>query len=149
MPDGGNRQRALLAWFAHSRSKIVDDSRFRHPPSRSCSSQSSCLLLSLTHLLLFGLRYRAITTYPVRAMETIISSHYRQTGLPKLHTTKLICRRDSLSSSRTRDSGYNSDLDSLSPVDILQREHGTQTNYSRESIVADSRQMSCSNSFHP
>ncbi|KAG9194981.1 hypothetical protein G6011_00101 [Alternaria panax] len=45
------------------------------------------------------------------------SSGYARPGLPQLHTTKRICRRDSLSSSRTRDSGYSSDPDSLSPLD--------------------------------
>lgn len=41
-------------------------------------------------------------------------------GLPKLNTSKELSRRDSLSSSRTRDSGYNSDFDvSCSPLDYL------------------------------
>ncbi|KAH7392783.1 hypothetical protein BKA66DRAFT_411433 [Pyrenochaeta sp. MPI-SDFR-AT-0127] len=53
-------------------------------------------------------------------MELIRPNEYRPDGLPKLRTSKAICRRDSLSSSRTRDSGYNSDLDvSLSPLDFV------------------------------
>jgi hypothetical protein len=41
-------------------------------------------------------------------------------SLPKLSTTREITRRDSLSSSITRDSGYNSDLDgSFTPLDLV------------------------------
>ena len=45
---------------------------------------------------------------------------YRQASLPKLRIAQESCRRDSLSSSRTGDSGYNSDPDiSLSPLDFV------------------------------
>jgi uncharacterized C2H2 Zn-finger protein len=48
------------------------------------------------------------------------STEYRQHSLPKLSTPKDLARRDSLSSSRTRDSGYNSDLDvACSPLDYI------------------------------
>jgi hypothetical protein len=41
-----------------------------------------------------------------------------RSGLPKLSTSQEISRRDSLSSARTRDSGYNSDLElAFSPLD--------------------------------
>jgi hypothetical protein len=53
------------------------------------------------------------------------SSGHAQAGLPRLSTTKRICRRDSLSSSRTRDSGYNSDPDSFSPLDASPLDQGT------------------------
>ncbi|KAF1830104.1 hypothetical protein BDW02DRAFT_573353 [Decorospora gaudefroyi] len=52
-------------------------------------------------------------------MEAMTLSGYTQVSLPKLTTSKELCRRDSLSSSRTRDSGYNSDLDSLSPLELV------------------------------
>lgn len=58
-------------------------------------------------------------------MDSLVSSRCRHTSLPHMSISKELSRRDSLSSSRTRDSGYNSDLDvSLSPfqyVDPQQR----------------------------
>jgi hypothetical protein len=54
-------------------------------------------------------------------METLNLAHG---GLPKLSTSKELCRRDSLSSARTRDSGYNSDLDSLSPLEVFGLDQG-------------------------
>ncbi|KAF1844509.1 uncharacterized protein K460DRAFT_309456 [Cucurbitaria berberidis CBS 394.84] len=52
------------------------------------------------------------------------SSEYRKANLLKLGTSKVPCRRDSLSSSRTQDSGYNSELEvSLSPRDFVVPEH--------------------------
>ncbi|KAF2854943.1 hypothetical protein T440DRAFT_464263 [Plenodomus tracheiphilus IPT5] len=47
-----------------------------------------------------------------------VSQQHTHANLPRLSTSRVICRRDSLSSSRTRDSGYNSDLEALSPLDI-------------------------------
>jgi hypothetical protein len=53
-------------------------------------------------------------------MDSTSSPSHRHGSLPKLSTSKELSRRDSLSSSRTRDSGYNSDLDlSLSPLDYV------------------------------
>lgn len=43
---------------------------------------------------------------------------YSHAELPRLSTSRVLCRRDSLSSSKTRDSGYNSDLEALSPLDL-------------------------------
>ncbi|EUC29414.1 hypothetical protein COCCADRAFT_8373 [Bipolaris zeicola 26-R-13] len=51
-------------------------------------------------------------------METMPSCTNSHTRLPKLSMSKHVQRRDSLSSSRTRDSGYNSDPDPLSPLEI-------------------------------
>jgi len=49
-----------------------------------------------------------------------MTAEQRHRSLPKLSTTREITRRDSLSSSRTRDSGYNSDLDSsFKPLDFV------------------------------
>jgi hypothetical protein len=51
-------------------------------------------------------------------MEAIV--HYRQAALPKLKITDEISRRDSITSSRTGDSGYDSDLNiSSSPLDLI------------------------------
>lgn len=50
------------------------------------------------------------------------AEHKHHRNLPKLTTARDTCntRRDSLSSSRTRDSGYNSDLDgSYTPLDCV------------------------------
>jgi hypothetical protein len=45
---------------------------------------------------------------------------YKQAVLPKLRITEEISRRDSITSSKTADSGYNSDPDiSLSPLDFV------------------------------
>jgi hypothetical protein len=53
-------------------------------------------------------------------MEPIVSSNYGLGNLPKLSTSKELSRRDSLSSNRTRDSGYNSDFEvSRSPLDFI------------------------------
>lgn len=50
--------------------------------------------------------------------------HHKQASLPKLRITEESNRRDSLSSSRTGDSGYNSDPDiSLSPLDFVSTEN--------------------------
>jgi hypothetical protein len=50
---------------------------------------------------------------------------YTQGTLPKLKIAQEMSRRDSLSSSRTGDSGYNSDPDiSLSPLDFVSPEQG-------------------------
>jgi len=51
-------------------------------------------------------------------MESMAVGQCIHAGLSRLSTSKGIGRRDSLSSSRTRDSGYNSDLDALSPLDF-------------------------------
>ncbi|KAH7555043.1 hypothetical protein BM1_07704 [Bipolaris maydis] len=51
-------------------------------------------------------------------METMPSCTNSHTSLPKLSMSKHVQRRDSLSSSRTRDSGYNSDPDPLSPLEV-------------------------------
>jgi hypothetical protein len=49
-----------------------------------------------------------------------VSSVYKRGSLPKLSTSKELSRRDSQSSSRTRDSGYNSDLEvAFSPLDFI------------------------------
>ncbi|KAH6216553.1 hypothetical protein HBI42_126390 [Parastagonospora nodorum] len=53
-------------------------------------------------------------------MDSVVSSRFRHTSLPHVSISKELSRRDSLSSSRTRDSGYNSDLDiSLSPFEYV------------------------------
>ncbi|KAH7411616.1 hypothetical protein DE146DRAFT_627672 [Phaeosphaeria sp. MPI-PUGE-AT-0046c] len=53
-------------------------------------------------------------------MNTMVSHVHDRGSLPPLSTSKDVTRRDSLSSSRTRDSGYNSDLDlSCSPLDYI------------------------------
>jgi hypothetical protein len=66
------------------------------------------------------------------AMESPVSNGYRHGSLPKLSISKELSRRDSLSSSRTRDSGYNSDLDaSFSPFDYLDLEQRMYRCYSR------------------
>ncbi|KAH7089661.1 hypothetical protein FB567DRAFT_618902 [Paraphoma chrysanthemicola] len=58
-------------------------------------------------------------------MTNMAFAQFRQQSLPKLSMSKDIARRDSLSSSRTRDSGYNSDLDvSFSPLDYLDTDQG-------------------------
>jgi hypothetical protein len=50
-------------------------------------------------------------------------THSKRGSLPKLSMSKELSRRDSLSSSRTKDSGYNSDLDtSFSPLDYADSE---------------------------
>ncbi|KAI8943432.1 hypothetical protein NX059_001442 [Plenodomus lindquistii] len=51
-------------------------------------------------------------------MEATTVSQYTRAGLARLSKSRVACRRDSLSSSRTRDSGYNSDLEALSPLDL-------------------------------
>lgn len=51
-------------------------------------------------------------------MDAMTISQYPHAGLPRLSTSRMIHRRDSLSSSKTRDSGYNSDLETLSPLDL-------------------------------
>ncbi|KAF2826317.1 hypothetical protein CC86DRAFT_27981 [Ophiobolus disseminans] len=49
-----------------------------------------------------------------------MTASHKHGGLPKLSTSKELPRRDSLSSSRTGDSGYNSDPDvSFSPLDYI------------------------------
>jgi hypothetical protein len=68
-------------------------------------------------------------------MSSWTNSH---TSLPKLSTAKYVQRRDSLSSSRTRDSGYNSDLDSLSPLEIAVLDQGTFVGTSFMACIANS-----------
>ncbi|KAH8716818.1 hypothetical protein GQ44DRAFT_713082 [Phaeosphaeriaceae sp. PMI808] len=56
-------------------------------------------------------------------MEVVASTNYRNGSLPKLITLKEHPRRDSLSSSRTRDSGYHSEPEvSFSPLDFTDPE---------------------------
>jgi hypothetical protein len=58
---------------------------------------------------------------PVCAMEAVTWSEvqYKQVPVPELRITETR-RRDSFASSRTADSGYNSDPDvALSPLDLL------------------------------
>jgi hypothetical protein len=60
-------------------------------------------------------------------MESVVWSDvsYMQAPLPKLKIAQEMGRRDSLSSSRTGDSGYNSDPDiSLSPLDFVSPDQG-------------------------
>lgn len=50
---------------------------------------------------------------------------YKQATLPKLRMTQEISRRDSITSSKSRDSGYNSEPDiSLSPLEFVHPEKG-------------------------
>ncbi|RMZ67253.1 Nicotinate-nucleotide diphosphorylase [Pyrenophora seminiperda CCB06] len=77
----------------------------------------------LHRTLLLESQARAITTnvltcYNLRTMEALTSIVYPQASLPKLSMYNQLCRRDSQSSSKTDDSGYNSNLDPLSPLEI-------------------------------
>lgn len=66
-----------------------------------------------------------------------MTSSHKHGSLPRLSTSKEPSRRDSLSSSRTRDSGYNSDLDvSCSPLDYLDSDQRMFSN-SYSSYVAE------------
>ena len=61
--------------------------------------------------------------------------HTKQASLPKLKITDTHERRDSLSSSRTGDSGYVSDPDiSLSPLELWQ-DKGTSLLYQSKSMI--------------
>lgn len=84
-----------------------------------------------TSLVRFFLHLLRIWQLMFCAMEAVTFSEvsYREAPLLKLRIAQECARRDSLSSSRTGDSGYISDLEiSLSPLDIVSP---TQSEFSR------------------
>jgi hypothetical protein len=91
--------------------------------SFSPSNRSICVAINY-RLALYSNLISFIPSYC--AIDAMLSSVHKRGSLPKLSTSKEITRRDSLSSSRTGDSGYNSELDiTFSPLDFIDSDQRT------------------------
>lgn len=111
---------AFAQWGPYAYESRLGNCQFRHEFLDQADASHICWLSEFATQSNLVQRYRYLC-----AMETMPSCTNSHTRLPKLSMSKHVQRRDSLSSSRTRDSGYNSDPDPLSPLEIAVVEQGT------------------------